>query len=868
MHSTRHHFKVKILCLALTSLLPLVSQAKISKENPLNKSWQCDAAKDGKWSCYETGNHTQQLFNESSSSRSEKDQAVAKALGWIPDNNPNSACGGHYYQPGQYAAQTATGKTSINFGTANANSQDKIMVSGGVEISRGKQYISATQATISANPKTNKVQTLDAQGNVNLSQPGQLIISKTIQTNLTNNTASLEDTYYLLKVGENIGVGDSTSFVPETNFTGYARGHAKSIHQEDQNHFVLKDATYTTDSPYDHDWTLSASTIKLNKESGFGQAYNSVFHIQDIPVFYFPYVAFPINDKRKSGLLYPQTGYNSNSGYYYAQPYYFDLAPNYDLTLTPTIYTSRGFMLGSDFRYLTEEHQGQASINYMPFDTQRRQGRASFGYMDSGQYTKNLSSSINYNYVTDDDYFRDFDSSNIFATNQTLLAQEGQLNYITPNWNINGTILNYQVLDNNINLINQPYATLPQINFDGAYPNSLPYSNFGINGQFTYFYKAPSSGVRLVNGQRLYLNPYIEIPLQRTWGEITPKLALNQSNYSLQNTAATTNQAAFPDSSINRTLPIFNVGASLSFDKTLKINKKEYVQTLRPRIFYNYIPYRNQSDIPLFDTGFTNFTYNSLFEENRFTGNDRINNANQFSYALETEINDKKTGQLLFSAGIGQMVYFTPQKVSLCRGVNCIDNENLAAKNNFSDIVGFFNYQFLSGWFFQSGISFDQNSGNVDNQKYAIQYRPNAGHIFNLSYQNIVNDYALLTPFTIANNTQMGAPQISQVSTSALWKLTNNWAAVGLWNYDFNSKRSINMYAGLQYDTCSWALRFLAQRYVAIQNNNNNPTNISGPYTNAFVLQIQLKGLGGIGSGDLSSPLNLIPGYRSEDNTY
>jgi LPS-assembly protein len=878
MHKIHRHFKTKILCLVITGLIPLIGNTKITKDNPLKKSWVCSASKDGAWACYETGNQTAQLFSNSMTAGNEKDAILAKALGWIPTDNPNSITGGYYYRPGQYAnSDTPTGKTSINFASVEARPQGTLMVSGNVEVSRGMQHLSASQATITADPDTKKVQTLDAEGNVNLSQPGQLIVSNRIQTNLSTDHSVLEDTYYLLKVNENLGQ-QGTNATNIDNFTGYARGHADTIIQEDQNHFTLKDATYTTGSPFDHDWSLSASELKFNKEAGWGQAYNAVIHVQTIPVFYWPYLAFPINDKRKSGFLYPTAGYNSNSGYYYSQPYYLNLAPNYDLTLTPTIYSSRGLMLGSTFRYLTEEHKGAIGIDYIPYDKQKEEGRASFGYQDAGQYTENLSSAINFNYVTDEDYYKDFDGNNIFSTNTTLLTQEGQLNYADQNWNVNGTVLNYQVLDNDLLLDNQPYSTLPQISANGNFPNTIRYLNYGLDNQFTYFHKGASGGVNQVDGQRLYVSPYIAAPLQRTWGHFTPKLTLTQTNYQLQNTgevAAPTSggfgQKAYPDSSINRTLPIFTIDTGLTFDRSFTLNKNKYTQIVEPRLFYNYIPYRDQSNIPLFDTSFTNFTYNSLFQANRFTGYDRINNANQLSYALQTEVNDEKTGQLLLSAGIGQMVYFTKQKVSLCRKNGCIDTENPSAKNQFSDTVAFLNYQFITDWYLQSGMSFDQNTGNVDNQSYAVQYMPDPDHIFNLSYQNIVHDYSLLTPSAIRGNNGAGSapPQVSQVSTSAVWKLTEHWSTVGLWNYDFNSSRTINMYAGFQYNASSWAFRFLAQRYVSVDNTSgNNPSVITGPLTNAIVFQVQLKGLGGMGSGDLSSPLNLIPGYSPNTSNF
>lgn len=799
------------------------------------------------------------------------EKVLANALGWVKTpKQGNNLCGGYYIEPGQYSPSKykKRTKTYLSFGSGNIKPQGTIMASGGVEISQGSQRISAKKAKIKTDPETKNIKRINVQGNVNISQKGKLLISKKGHTNIQKNKSKLVDVYYLISTGHNQGMGKSTSFLACDRSTGYARGHADEIKQTDKNRFVLKNASLTTSNPYVTEWELSANTLIINQNTGWGQAYNSTFAFYDVPIFYWPYIAFPTTTERKSGLLYPSAGFQSESGYYYSQPLYLNLAPNYDLTLTGEYYTKRGPMIKSHFRYLWPSSKGSFNIEYLPYDYDANKGRASLHFRDKRQYTQHLRSLIDVNYNTDDSFERDFAANDIFTANKTLLSQKGQLTYKHQNWHINAQLLHYQVINADLRTINQPYSTLPKINLNASYPDSIEYVSFSIENQLTYFYKDPNQSQSLVNGQRYIFEPKISLPIERVWGYVTPSIELSQSFYSLQNRSRVVDnqgnviQNAYPDAVVSRTLPIFNVKSGLYFDRQVKLSKESFKQTIEPKLFYTYIPFDDQDNIPVFGSSFTTFTYDTLFRTNRFTGLDRINNANQLTYAIETRLTNSASGDLLLNAGIGQMVYFQDRKVSLCRSSGCIDSENPRHDNRLSPVAGFFKYQLSENWYAQADISYDVYGDGFTYQNYAFQYIPNRNYIFNIGYQDIAHDYGLLTPSEISD----GEPgnRRNQFSTSAIWKLSTKWSVVGLWSYDLRTDRTINAFAGIQFDSCSWAFRILAQNFLSTSNVNlNDPTKLTDNVTSSIMFQIEFKGLGSSGSGDFENTLKSIPGFQS-----
>lgn len=862
MAKSSPQFKRKLLSVAILCALPFAVEAKITLDNPLNKHWSCETNDQGQWLCKETETRDTRLFDRQIP-RNDKRQQIADALNWVPTNDRNNICGGAYFQTQPKPPATVA---TIQYNEADGTIGSIITARGDVIVRKGDQTIMADKATVKQNPTTNQVEKIGLIGNVSIDQPGQFAIGDRGKANLAENTAVVYDAYYRLRVNEKMGSASTTSqqttlITPEEakSFTGYGHGHADKVEQLSQTEFKLTNATYTTGSPFNNDWHVSASSIDIDKEKDKASLWNTVFHVKDIPVFYTPYFSFPLSSERKTGFLYPQAGHD-NAGYYLSTPFYINLAPNYDLTVTPTYYTDSGVMLGGDFRYLTQTNQGELTGQFMPDDRQTGTNRKAFNFTDSGNYGNHFTSYLQYEYIGDPNFYNDFSGGNLNQTTQSLLNRQALFSYNDTHWNASINAQSYNAINSELSLENRPYDTLPQININATYPDIANGVNLKWDNQITNFYKSPLNGQTQVEGQRLYVAPKIEIPLTNTWGYIKPSVGINARAYQLQNT--TNSVQNFNNSSATSVLPILNLDAGLYFDRDFQYSGANYQQTLEPRLFYTYIPYQNQQDIPLFDTSLTNFTYQSLFMTNQFIGYDRINNANQASLALETNIIDRDTGTNKLSAGIGQMVYFADRKVNMCQGINsdCQAYQQPYSDAPTSPVVGFASWQFLPDWYLQTGLTYRLQNSQMENQSYSFQYRPDEKHILNFGYQNIQNNYAMLTPQKIQPYTP--PPRLSQVTVSGIWKFTEHWALTGLYSYAFNANQATNMFAGVEYNDCSWAIRFLAQRSVDSSSDPNQPSEITGPLNNSFMVQLELKGLGGSSSGSIQERMQMISGYN------
>lgn len=596
---------------------------------------------------------------------------------------------------------------------------------------------------------------------------------------------------------------------------------------------------------------------------------NGYFEIQDIPVMYIPYFSHPINDKRRSGFLYPGFVQNANSGIGISVPYYFNLAPNYDFLLNSVVWSQRGLMEEGTFRYMTKYFQGQFEGSIVPYDFKDKKMRGAFTLSTTGQY-EGLTTNLNYEYISDPNYYNDFSSGNVNLVTKTLLDREFDLNYTNSYIDSGITVLDYGVVNPIIDLANIPYAKLPEVKFNITSAGYTPdYLTISANTLNTYFYKSPwpvSPSVSPVQGTnvsgfRSYDAPKIQGNFSNSWSYFNPSLQVPIRYYQLDNKATDTVQ--FTNSTVTSVLPIFNIDAGAYFDRDYTTENGSYTQTLRPRLFYTYIPYQNQTDIPLFDTSLQNEQYMQMFQVNRFTGYDRINNANQLTYALEASTTRNDDGTTLASAKIGQMAYFADRKVNLCQGNSACPNPGLMdpfSTDTFSPIMSSFEFQIMKNIYLSAQVNYRVKQEVVDYQVYQLSYKDENENIFNVSYNNIANNWNSLTEQQIING-QKPQPQ-ETITLSTLLNITDHWGITALWNYNFFQKKIANVFAGLQYNAKSWAFRALWQASAYTNQDPNNPTQL-GPLVNTYMFEFELKGLGGIGNtSDISSRLQQINGYN------
>jgi len=688
---------------------------------------------------------------------------------------------------------------------------------------------------------------------------------------------------------------------PKTGKLEYRRyhlnywGHAQTIIQTKPKHFVLKKATFTTCPPVKSVWHLSASTVNLDKKKQIGSAWNAALFVKKMPVFYFPYISFPLTHERETGFLSPSYGVTKNSGFHLNLPFYWNIAPNYDDLITPSYLSDRGMMFYNLFRYLTPSNSGRIHMSFLPNDRAFKQfkvkaknrpqyasqpqglkalrqdsdNRYSLHWKNSAQYNNHWSSSLDYNLVSDDYYVEDL-SNNLLNNSQSQLLQQADMDYQNQHWNLRGLLQNYQTLHPvNFGTVENQYARLPEFQADMQYALGQSLWQFNMATDAVNFYKerTPDTlGPKPVIGQRVYLTPDLSASIYRPYGHLTTHLEMQLTQYHLR-------QAYSIPSNSSEALPIFNVSGGLVFLRPFAFLKKDYLETFEPHFYYLFVPYHNQNNLPIFDTTTQAFNYNTMFQSNRFVGIDRIGDANQVTLALTSRFIDEQTGNEKGEVSIAEIYYFHARRVNLCSGKTCSDNASTLDRRVLSPIAATGAYYFTPAWSLTGDLSWDPNQSRFTYQDVGASYHPKPNNVLNLSY-------SLVQTGTALPGQPQGSPNLplKQINLSGAWALTKHWDALGQYSYswgrsainsDVGSSNTndqgravgdhINAFlAGFEYNSCCWALRLVgARNYQGITNKNK-----SG-YNNAVFVQVELKGLGAVGTDDPGGLLeSSISGYQ------
>ena len=600
-----------------------------------------------------------------------------------------------------------------------------------------------------------------------------------------------------------------------------ARGDAKTILFEGQDKKRLKDARYTTCEVGVDDWYIKTKELELNNFTESGVAKNAYIEIKGVPVLYTPWIGFSYSNQRKSGLLSPTYGTTSKNGLEISVPFYWNISPDMDATLTTRTLSKRGIQLQGEFRYLEEKFSGIDSLEYLPSDNQSGENR----YYASLKHQHNLGSGWSAGYslekVSDDQYFSDL-STRIVTTSRINLPQQFNIDYANETWRFNGVAQKFQTLDN----LSYPYERLPQMTLTGSkYFGDV---NANLYTQLVAFDSNINDPVVKPTGSRLTLYPSISLPMNQSYGYITPKIGIHHTSYNLNNNPNN-------PGSQQRTLPIASIDGGLFFDRDFKISNRAYTQTIEPRLFYAYIPNTKQTDIPIFDSSTSDLNFSTLFRENQYTGNDRINNANQLSLALTTRLIESDTGIQRLSASVGQRYYFADQKVTL-------NNTEIVRENNTSDIVVGLTTYLKTNWNVNAFWQYNTTDSTSTRTSLASRFSPEPGKALNLSYTYRQN--------TSSTNESNG---INQFDFSGQWPLGQGWYGIGRANYSIEDKHIIETLAGVEYNAGCWQTRTVIQRVSTATANASY----------ALFFQIELGGLASIGTDPLDVIKRSIPGYVS-----
>ncbi len=688
---------------------------------------------------------------------------------------------------------------------------------GNIIIQRNGTIFNADKATF--NRKDNSVV---VAGNVILSTKGLQLKSTAIEYQLMNNTGIIKDADYT--------VGSEG-----------AHGKSSHINQLREKRLRLKDATFTT-CPADtsvlrhltgankiSSWHLASSNILLDQKTQIGRARNVTFNVLNVPVFYFPWLKFPINNQRLSGFLSPTLRLETNAGI--SIPYYFNIAPNYDATVTINTLSAHGVQFDNEFRYLTKRHNGKLNYVFIPddkaFDSPtNNKKRDYFEVTHRSRLNQTTYINLQAEGVSDNTYFDDF-STSLESSSRSALQRRLAITHKRKAWQLSAAVEDYQVLDAK----NAPYAKLPEIKLRYSPITSSKAFKLSMESELVYFDKTNA-----ITGSRAD----IKLSASKKWGDdawfVQPGLSFEHSLYSLNNGKK---------SSLSRSLPTLTLDTGLFFERDLfgqntsdhisdqnkannkRLFNKALTQTLEPRLFYTYTPYKDQSELPVFDTAETSFSETTqLFSSNRFTGKDRIADANQITFAVTSRIQDRQNGKELLKGSIGQIFYFSDKRVTLPKGEIQTDSQSHLVLELSGRVNESLQLSSIGLW--------NQQKNTIPGYELRLNYQDRKKRILNLAYRNL-------------------KAELKQVNLSAAYPINDKWSITASTEHDLQNNRNLESLLGVEYKTCCVKTRFVAKRYLSADNTS---------YETPIFIEFELKGLGNIGTGNASNQLkDKIYGY-------
>ena len=681
---------------------------------------------------------------------------------------------------------------------------------GNAEITRDSQQVSAESITYDQ-PK----ETADLEGDVEYWDNDIYLAGEKGSVDFTKDSGQFEHARYMVK-------------------SNRGRGEAGTIYHEYPVRSELSDVDYSTCDPEDNFWKLSADEIILDHEEERGVGKNVVLRIKDVPVLYTPYLNFPLSKKRKTGFLFPHLGTTNRNGYEMQTPFYWNIAPEMDATLTPRILSDSGLMMMGQFRYLLPRGQGQFNGEFLPSDNEfNDEDRSLFGFVHNQQYADTGRLFLTYNRVSDKQYFEDFGSS-INISSIRYLERRAETSYRGRLWNVLARVQDYQTVDSSIPVTSRPYKRLPQLRFNAHSPNRNNSLNFDLGSEFSYFERGDNDVfINDVNGSRVDLFPSVSFPMYSASTFLIPKTGFRFTQYSLSDTG--------PDfkSSPSRALPMASLDTGVFFERDTNIFGSSFLQTLEPRLFYLFIPFEDQDDLPVFDTSLYDFSFDSLFREDRFTGADRMGDANQVTLALTSRLIDQDTGIEAGYVSLGQIYYFRDLEVTLPG-----DPDKDEGSSSFVAEVG---TSIIDDLRLRGTVQWDPHNNRTEKVVAMAQYQPEANKIINAGYR-------VRRIFDRSVSTLQAFDNIEQTELSFVWPITHKWNVLGRWNYALPESKTLDVFAGVEYDSCCWAFRTVARRFL---------TDVNGDYNTGIFFQIELKGLAGIGQSTEDFLSENIRGYQS-----
>lgn len=703
------------------------------------------------------------------------------------------------------------------------NPEDELHLIGDAEIRRGGTVLTADEITY-----VQRTDEVTARGNAKITRQGASFSGPSMKFRITSRSGSMEDATW--------------EYAPRS-----LRGCAKNVKFLSGDHTTFEDVTVTTCKREDEAWFIRMNDLEIDEYDRSASGRGATLHFQGVPIFGSPWFSFPISSERRSGFLTPTYGMSSTRGVDIAVPYYVNLAPNYDWTITPRVMTKRGVMLGNEARLMLPNFEGQATFNYLNDD--KEYGDSRYGMRVQTEYARDkLGFTVDYNRVSDDDYISDF-AGDIRESSEAVLPQDYALTWTETHWHTTLRVNKNQTLTIDPEDLDgrrqtpKPFEREPQFVATGYYGDVRGFELTSVveATRFTH----PD----MMDGSRFVLDQTVSYPMRGAGWFVIPKGRLIGTWYDLEHTGRNLqgNEVYYKDNNPGRVSPIFSLDTGLVFERDSSWFGRDAFQTVEPRIYYAYSPYRDQSDIPIFDTSIADLNFATLFTENAYAGYDRVSEANQVTTAISTRYIDKATGLEIFRAGLGQRQYFGDQRVGFIntqseeRYFNGQDIDGLR-NDSRSDLLASVGARLTRTITASATAQYSSSQSELQKINTGIRWQPRPMSSIALYYRY--------------NKTAV-APEdrIKQIDFAMQWPLTDRLYGLFRYNYSLYQDKPIEVIGGVEYHHDCWTMRVAAQRYTTSA--NEDETN--------FFLQLELTGLGSIGVSPLSELRRSIKAYQTRD---
>lgn len=661
----------------------------------------------------------------------------------------------------------------VEFGTFELNRSGRVAVGGGVHLRRGDREVSTDRLVIQEDRRR-----VEVEGGLTYRDPGLVVSGET--GTIEEDSASFEGARFELP-------------------TKPARGGADRMAVDRAGIIRLAGVEYTTCPEGTDDWIIRADSVSLDPARGTGVARDARVEFFGVPLLRLPVISFPVGDARKSGLLFPSIGSSTSGGVELSVPYYLNIAPQQDFTFTPTWYSNRGIDLGGQYRYLTRNSSGVVEGNLLPGDDRSGTTRSRLRVESRTELPGRWRLTFDAANVSDTRYLEDFARGTDDASTP-FLSRMGLLEYRDDHFDFGVMWRNFQTLDADLPQLDRPHTELPRLyaRGDGELSGNLPL-RYGAYVEATNFQHDVD-----VEGWRMHASPRLELDYQGAGWFMRPAAGVDATRYRLQGTAAGS------DRSPGRLLPVLSLDTGLMFE-ALNGSRNQRRVTLEPRLMYLYVPFEDQTDLPVFDTGEPDLNWVELFRDNRYVGLDRLSDANQVSAGVTTQLYSSETGQRYISATLGQIFYLRTPRVLL--------PDEPPDTGDTSDLIAEIELAALRNWNVNTGWQWDPQGGNTERAEVRLQYRPESRSVVNFGYRY-----------------QRG--RMEQTEFSVAWPLSDSWRVYGRSLYSLRENKVIENFAGFEYSSCCWSVRAVARDYVGRR---------SGERDRSIYLQLELKGLSNVG---------------------